>query len=189
MGLTLVDVPSTEPVTLAEAKSHLRVTGADDDTLITALIVGARQATENFTHRALITQTWDLTLDAFPDEITVPLPLLQSVTSISYIDGNGASQTLASTEYTVDAKSEPGRIVPAYGKSWPVIRNIINAVTVRFVAGHADAAAVPQAIKQALLLQIGHLYEHRESVNIGSSVTELPMASEYLLWPYRVLHI
>lgn len=186
MALTLVTAPTVEPLTIAEAKAHLRVTSTDEDALITALIVAAREHAERFTRRALITQTWDLTLDSFPAEIVVPFPKLQSVTSITYVDSNGASQTLLTTEYTVDTKSEPGRVVEAYDKAWPSTRDVINAVTVRFVAGYGLAAAVPSSIKQGMLMHIGHMYANRESVNIGNISSEIPMTTEYLYMPHRV---
>lgn len=186
MALTLVTAPATEPVTLAEAKSHLRVTTTDDDVLITALIVAARESAESAMGRALITQTWDMTIDGFPPVIDVPLPPLQSVTSINYVDENGDSQTLATTEYTVDIKSSPGRLVESYGKTWPTTRDVINAVTVRFVAGYGASASVPQAIKQGMLMHIGHMYANRESVLVGIQAQDMPQASAFLYQPYRV---
>ena len=186
MALTLVTAPAVEPLTLAEAKGHLRVTTTDEDALITALIVAAREYAETFTRRALITQTWDLTLDSFPSEIVMPMPALQSVTSITYIDVDGASQTLPTTEYTVDIKSAPGRIVEAYGKAWPTTRPVINAVTVRFVAGYGLAVSVPKSIVQGMLMHIGHMFANRESVNIGNISSEVPMTTEYLYMPHRV---
>jgi len=185
MPLKLINAPATEPVTLTEAKAHLRVDGSADDTLITALIVAARQAAEQITGRALITQTWDLMLDAFEPTIELPMPALQSVTSVKYLDSNGAEQTLASGNYKVDAVSEPGRIIPAYGLDWPATRDEINSVTVRFVAGYGAAAAVPQPIKQWMLLKIGELYENREGTQTGT-VTAMPFV-DALLHPYRIL--
>lgn len=205
MALTLVTAPAAKPLTLAEAKAHLRVDGSDDDDLITALIAAATahiDGRDGWLNRALVSQTWDLTLDAFPGAnrfnpygaIQVPLPPLISVTSITYVDTAGATQTLSSSLYTVDVKSTPGRIVPAYGKTWPSTRDQVNAVTVRFVAGYADSGAspadpadnVPQAIKQAMLLMIGHWYANREAVNVGNVVNEMPISAAALLNPFRV---
>ena len=205
MSLILVTGPTVEPVSTAEAKSHLRVDSSDDDTLIAALVTAARQhldGRDGWLNRALVTQTWDLHLAAFPDAtrgnpaaaIRVPLPPLQSVTSISYIDAAGATQTLAGAGYTVSGVGAlgPGAIEPSYGNSWPATRDVPEAVTVRFVAGYAsgespeDASAVPQPVKQAILLLVGHWYANREAVNVGNIVSELPMAVEALLAPYRV---
>ena len=195
-ALSLVTAPTAEPVSLDEAKTHLRVTGNDEDLLIDALIKAARQHVEGrdgWLNRALITQTWDLFLDCFPKSselpIVVPLPPLQSITSITYLDGAGASQTWVVTDYTVDAKSEPGRITPAYGKSYPSTRNVMNAVTVRFVAGYGGPVAVPGPLKLALGALVAHFYEHREPIILtggGGSPVPIPMHVEALLMPYRM---
>ncbi len=190
MALKLVTAPAVELMSTANAKAHLRVDSTDDDTLIGVLIKAARQHAENVASRALITQTWDYQLDAWPDgdEITIPLPPLQSVTSVKYYDTAGTEYTMTATDYIVDTKSEPGRIVLAYGKSWPsTTLRPAAGVIVRFVAGYGDAAAnVPEAIIAALKLHIGYLYEQREAVNIGNIVNELPLAYDALLYPYRV---
>lgn len=192
MALTLVTAPATEPVALADAKAHLRVDATTDDTLISALITAARQYAETVTRRAMVTQTWDLTMDEWPDSdrIIVPLPPLQSVTSITYKDTDGTASTLATTEYIVDTKSEPGRIVLAYGKDWPTTTLYpAGAITVRFTAGYGEATAVPQGIKQAILLLVGHWYEQREAVNVGNIVNPLPFAVDALLWQHRLLSL
>lgn len=188
--LRLVTAPAEEPIALATAKTHLRVDATDDDALITSLIVAARQYAEAVMRRQLVTATWDLALDAWPvgDTITVPLPTLQSVASIKYKDSAGTEATMAATDYIVDTMQEPGRVVLAYGKSWPSVTLYpVSAVTVRFTAGYGAAATVPEAIRQAALLLIGHWYENREAVNVGNVVTPIPMAVDALLAPYRVL--
>ena len=189
-ALTLQTAPSEEPLTTAEAKSHLRVDFTDDDTLIDALVVAAREYGEGFTGRAFVTQTWDYFADRFPADngaIYLPRPTLQSVTTLKYVDTDGTQQTLASSKYRVDINSEPGRVTPAYGEEWPSIRPVTNAVEVRFKAGYGDAGTdVPDQIKQAILFLVGHMYEHREAVITGTIVSKVPMATEYMLWPYRV---
>ena len=191
MGLTLVTPPTELPITVDDAKQHLRVE-ADvtvDDGYITRSIDAARKRYEHYSKRALITQTWDWTLDAFPRLgwlFEVPKPRLQSVASIQYIDTAGATQTLATSEYTVDAKNQPGRIAEAFGKSWPATQAVINAVTVQFIAGHATSAEVPEDVKFGMLLVIGHLYQNRESVIVGTIATKLPDGVEALWAPYRV---
>lgn len=148
---------------------------ADPD--LTRLIVAARVSAERITRRALVTQTWDLFLDAFPGwELGVPKPPLQSVSSISYVDTNGTAQTLASDQYLVDIKGEPGRITPAYGLTWPSTRAQNNAVTVRFVAGYGAAGAVPDGIKNWMLLRIRQLYDNRGPTiaGAGAAIAEFP---------------
>lgn len=175
MGRALITAPTVEPITLAEAKAHLRVTDAGEDTLISALIAAARGYCQKETGRALLTQTWEITLDAFPSAIELPNPPVASITSVKYLDGNGIEQTLDSAAWKLDKSSDygVGRLVPAYGYVWPATRADINAVRVRYVAGYADAASVPQEMKQWMLLQIGHWYEHRESINVGNITGKL----------------
>lgn len=194
MALRLITPPAVEPVTLAEAKAHLRVDHTTDDAWIAALTSAARDDCERWTGRAFVTQTWELVIDEFPEEeIQIPLPPLQSVVSVKYDDGDGVEQTIASTEYVVDDVSEPGWVVPAIA-GWPSTFDGINAVRVQFVAGYAPgtdspvdlALNVPASIKASILLRLGQLYEHREDVVVGSTAIALPNGVEYLLRMYRV---
>ena len=198
MALRLITAPAVQPLTLAEAKAHLRVDSSDDDFLIASLIDAARayvDGKDGFLGRALVTQTWEVVIDEFPEnEIKIPLPPLQSVVSIKYDDSAGVEQTLATTEYTVDAVSEPGWVVPVT-TGWPAsIFEGINAVRIQFVAGYPPgtdspvdlAANVPGSVKAAMLLHVGAFYAHRENVVVGQTAVLLPWASEQLLRPYRV---
>jgi uncharacterized phiE125 gp8 family phage protein len=195
MGLTLVTAPAAEHVTLVEAKSHLRVEVDTDDGLIAAYVLAARQAVEDFTRRKLYTQTWDYTIDSnWPTvrvggvdrpRIVLPLPPLQSVSSITYYDGNGALQTLATSQYRVDATGLEGRIEPAYNVTWPTVRDQMSTITVRMVVGYTT---LPEPIRHAILLTVGNLYKHRESVVTGTIAAELPQSAQMLLFPYRVFY-
>lgn len=185
MSLTLSSGPATEPVTTAEAKTHLRVTDSNSDTYIDTLIATARLACERETNRAFITQTWVLRLDSFPDVIRLRKCPVISVSSIAYVDSNGDSQTLSSSLYQVDTSTEPARIIPAYGQTWPTTRSQINAVTVTFTCGYGGASSVPVAIKHAIKLLISHWFEVREPVVMGTIVASLPMSVQYLLDPYK----
>lgn len=184
MSLKLITAPVAEPITLTEAKAHLRITGADDDTYITSLIVAARQGAEHITGRTLMAQTWELALDWFEDAIRLPRPPLTSITSVKYLDDAGALQTMSASAYLLDDHSEPARLLPAYDTSWPATRTQANAVLIRYVAGYASAATVPQEIKNWMLLRIGMLYGSRESVVIGVPIAELPFVDR-LLDAYR----
>jgi uncharacterized phiE125 gp8 family phage protein len=198
MSLVLITAPAVEPITLVEARAHLRITAdgsppthADDD-YVTALIQAARQhldGKDGWLNRALITQTWELVLDEFPDqEIRIPLPPLQSITSIKYDDADGVEQTVDPANYVVDTKAQPGWVVPVSTYSWPSTMDTINAVRVRFAAGYGAAGTnVPMPIRQAMLLLVGAWYQSRESVVIGTIVNELPMAVDALLAPYRTM--
>lgn len=191
MALKLVTPPTEEPVTLAEAKAHLRVDGADEDSLIGCLITASRQWCEGYQNRAYVTQTWDLVLDEWPseppvDRIRIPLPPLQSVASVKYTDADGVQATMPASDYLVDVASQPGRLVLAYGKSWPTeTLRPAAAIEIRFTAGYGAAAAVPETVRQAIKLLVGHLYEHREAASVDE-IREAPFAVKALLGLERI---
>jgi uncharacterized phiE125 gp8 family phage protein len=164
MALKLITAASAMAVSLAEAKLHLRVDAADEDALITAFITSATEAAEQITGRALMPQTWELTLDAFPDAFELTRTPVASVTSIIYADATGTPQTLSSALYTLDAAHDYGHayVVPVYASTWPATRDQINAVALRYVAGYANAAAVPEGIKAWIKLMVGAMYESRQ---------------------------
>lgn len=189
-NLRLVTDASDEPVTLEEAKLHLRVDIDADDDLIAALATTARQAVENFTRRALLSQDWELRLDEFPDEsvLEIPLPPLQEVSAITYTDDDGVSHTFDSSNYVVDTGSTPGRIALKDGASWPGEPLApLAGVQIAFTAGYASADEIPRPLRQGVLLMLGHLYENREATTTEKAVAMLPMGLEYLLWAYRVM--
>lgn len=178
---------ASEPVTLAEAKRHLRETlvDTDNDTDISAAIKAARLMCEERLQRTLITSTWVLTLDAFPDAIKVPMPRLIAVSQLQYLDTAGASQVLDPADYLVDIKSEPGYIVPGVNLAWPTTQDRINAVTVTYTAGYGAAASdVPADLKHWIKMALTDLYEMRPR---SSDKPVVPQDfCEHLLDPYRV---
>lgn len=173
MTITIVTPPESEPITLQQARDHLRVDGADEDDLIAALIATARDMAEVFTRRQLVEATLKLTLDAFPGEgvIRIPRPPLIAVTALQYIDTGGVEQTLDADRYQVDALGEPGRVVPAYGRQWPATRQMMNAVSVTYRAGYATG--VPDLAKHLVKLLLAHLYENRNAV--GAPLEAMPL--------------
>jgi len=183
----LVTGPIEEPLTLEDAKAHLRVDGDAEDVLITALIRAAREQVEHETGRAMMTQTWDVSFDAWPaeDVVELPVPPVQSISSVSYVDGSGTTQTWSSAQWSLDASGIESRLVLGYGLTWPVARDQRNAITVRCVCGYSSAEAVPQALKQWMLLAIARMFELREPVVVGQAATELGFVDR-LLDPYRV---
>jgi len=185
MPLQLVTPPAGEPVSLAEAKQHLRVDGGDDDLLIGSFIIAARQAAETKTGRQLITARWKLVLDAFPGPslmqsstgASFSLPghaillakcPVQSAVSIEYLDMNGTTQVMPSSDYVLDAACEPARLTPAFGKTWPPTLPQMGAVSVTFDAGYGTASAVPEGLKSWIKLRVGSLYGHREEMSVLS---------------------
>lgn len=195
MGLKLITPPTTTPITLAEAKAHLRVDHTDEDALIAALLQSVTDAAEIFSGRAFVDQTWDLYLDAFPTEndkeIKIPKPPLIQVVHVAYSDSTGNEQYVSANDYYVDSVSEPGWVVLQGGASWPSTLDAINAVRIRFRAGYVsanspDSPDVPDDIKAALKLSLGSLYENRESVMSGQPIYSLPWGAEQLLRQRRI---
>jgi uncharacterized phiE125 gp8 family phage protein len=180
--------PATEPVTLLEATSHLRVDITDDNTYIQGtLIPAAREYCEGILNRAMITQSWELSFDDWPDfPVSIPVPPLASVASITYYDVTNTGTVWPTTEYYVDTDSEPGRVDLADGKSVPnVSLRSINAVKIAFAAGYgATETSIPVKFRQAMLLLIGHWYQNREAV--GTASQEIEFAVNSLLGIDRV---
>jgi uncharacterized phiE125 gp8 family phage protein len=138
-----VTSPTYEPISLACAKLWLRVDSTTEDALIGSLLMAARSIVEQITRRALVAQTWDWRLSEFPGaerELRLPKAPLQSVTSITYLDGAGALQTWSTDAYDVSAPAGPeaqmGRVQLAAGVNWPDTYDQLNAITVKFVAGY-----------------------------------------------------
>lgn len=190
MALTLsqTTVPTSEPITVDDVKSYLRIDHHDEDILLSTLIATAREDVERFLRRQIMTATWKLYLDDWPSGQTIrpPYPPLQSVTSIAYTDSDGVSQTLNASLYQVDIISQPGRICPSYSQVWPTVRGeTVNAITITYKAGYANIGAVPKGIKMAILLLIGDMYEHRES-QLETKVEQNNTVIR-LLWNWRLL--
>ncbi len=168
--------PAEEPLSLTEGKLHLRVTHASEDDLITSYMKTARQQVEVTTRRCLVTQSLALKLGRFPcgkTPILLRRPPIQSVTSITYVDTDGATQTLGTDIYRF-ILNEPGWVELKYGQVWPATRCESQAVTVNFIAGYGDAEDVPEMAKSAIRLILGDLYANREQVNIGNITSDLP---------------
>lgn len=163
-GLTLVSATSGLLVPVPSLKRHGVVEHSEDDTLLQEYAEAATNDLEEATARAFLNKVYDLTLDDWPrDQIEIPLAPVVSVASVTYIDGDGDSQTWSASNYVVDKAREPARIVPAWGQTWPVIRSQPGAITVRFTAGYGTTpATVPAKAKQAVRLYVAEAYESRE---------------------------
>ncbi len=185
--------PASEPLMVPDLKEWLRVDQdfLDDDLMLADLITAARKHFTEITNRAFVNTTYKLRLDKFPggllEPIKLPVSPLSSVTSVEYIDGDGNTQTWGSTLYDVDIYDLVGSIRPTENESYPTTQNVIQAVTVTFVAGYGtDATSVPLDIVTALKVFIAGLYENREPFLAGTSFQEFPTLKR-LLMPHRVI--
>jgi uncharacterized phiE125 gp8 family phage protein len=187
MALVLTESPAVEPVSLAEAKAHLRIDSDHEDALIGALIVTARMYVERTLGLALITQSWSYYIDAWPRSYTVALPLapLQAVSAIRLHGADGGETTLDTDSYAVDVLSQPARIV-LNGAVPAVAPRALNAFEVLLLAGHGDGPGdVPQTLRHAIVLLVAHWFERREPVVLGAAAQEVPATVAGLLLPYR----
>jgi uncharacterized phiE125 gp8 family phage protein len=184
--------PATEPISTAEAKAHLRVDFADEDTYIDTLIATARKYCEQYTNRVFITQTWRQNEDCFTNPIYLKVNPVQSLTSLKYYDTNESQQTLtdSSANFQKDFLSDNAKITEGLTNAFPSIGDTINPIEIITVCGYGAASAVPEDIKHAIKLMVSHLYENREMVNvpIASIATQItmPKVVKDLLAPYRI---
>lgn len=182
MGLKVITPPSAQ-VAIADLRQHLKLdTTAGvhaDDALVLALAASAAEFCEHACDRSFGEQTLELALDAFPVQVAIALPRgpVTSIVSLKYLDADGVEQTLDSADYALDDYSTPAFVVPAVDTVWPSTYAAINAVKVRYTAG---ANTLPPTIKSAILLLVGHWYEHREAVATGSW-GEIPIGVQALL--------
>jgi uncharacterized phiE125 gp8 family phage protein len=190
--ISLITPPGAEPIELLEAKKHLRVQHSLEDDLITGHIVSAREDAELYTWRAFLTQTWRYYLDRFPcgtESIELPKPPLLAVTSVTYLDAAGVTQTWASSEYSVLAPAGPeapnGCLFPKVGKRYPSTACQPGAVSIDFNCGYGGPAALPKAIRSAMFIRISELYERREESTVGTIVSPNPNTFERLLRRFR----
>ena len=184
MSLQLITPPAAEPVALAEAKAHLRIDTADEDALVATLITAARARAEWHTGRAFVTQSWVLRLDAWPREgvAEIPLPPLQAVSEVAVFSPDGIRTALAPVCYRIDSASEPGRVVLA--EAPPSLLRRKDGVEIAFSAGYGEAAAVPAAIREAILEIVADLYSHR-----GDEYGPVGLSGQALLAPYRIFKL
>lgn len=190
-SLTRQTGPSVEPVTLAEAKAHLRVDTSDDDAYIGTLITAAREWVEEYLDRTLVHTQWVMRLDRFPVDSTADIelprpPVVSSGTAtsvaVAYTLEDGTTATYSTNLFRVDRASTPGAVKTNYAQTWPPHRQDDNSVSVTWWAGYGPSGtSVPAAIRHAMLMLVGHWYEARSSVLTGSISKEIEFGVKSLL--------
>ena len=188
MTTVIETAPATTPVSLTEVKLHLRVDGTDEDSLITALIGAAVAHLDGLgvLGRAMITQSWAEWVGSSPGIVTLPIGPFQSLTSVEYYDDAGALQTATLSDYEVRLEGDRVNVRPKTGKAWPDAATRSDAIKIVYVAGYGDAGTdVPQSIRQAILLMVGHWYENRTAVS-EANLKEVPLAVDALIGIERV---
>ena len=179
-------VSTIDILTTAEVKAHLKVDTAADDTLIDNLRDAATNSAQEYTNRFFTSTTLTQYADKWSEIAELYKSPLQSITHIKYYDSDDSLQTLSSSVYNSDASAMPARIALAVNQSYPTTSDRIAAIRVEYIVGVTAANLVDNAIKQAVLLTIGHWYQNREAVIVGRIATELPMAAKYLLDQYKI---
>ena len=184
---------SSEPIALSEAKLFLKVDTSDDDALIGTIISSAREYVENFTGYQLLSATYTQYLDKFPNKNTAIELLMNpvsAVTHVKYYDSDNTLQTWNTSNYDTDLKGKPARITLANDATFPTVYDRTNAVEIKFVAGYASTSATgfPKQLLNAMYLIIGHLYENRQDVIVGSIVSEMKKGADSILRQYRIFN-
>jgi uncharacterized phiE125 gp8 family phage protein len=186
--LVLVEASDDLLVTMDEARSHLNVSFNEHDLTIERMLRAATSHVERWLGMALLEQTWDYYVDAFPDNdeyIQIPMPPLIEVTEfVSPVTSDSPEEQF--TGYSVDYSHYPARIYLPTAGVWPTVEESINAGRIRFRAGYENSEDVPSDIICAILLTLGNLYANRETVVIGSSAVEIPWGAKDLLRQHRV---
>jgi uncharacterized phiE125 gp8 family phage protein len=193
VGTFVVVKPTTEPVSVGEARSHLRLDTSDTDALLAGYLLAARMHAENHCRRVFMSQTWDTTFDydwpQIKNEYRLDFPFgpVRSITQVTYTDEDDVVQTLASTDYLLRGTGEDNLpyIVPAYDVTWPTVLDIPETIRVRFVAGYGtNPGDVPEPIRNAILLHTELLYDRNPQ-----SRSLLEDARDSLLDPYRIARV
>jgi uncharacterized phiE125 gp8 family phage protein len=189
MNYKLITPASTFPVTLAQARTHLRLvpygtpeSHPDDEYIDDLLIPSATSWVEEYLEAFLATQTIEIALNELKSKVELPYGNVQSVTSVKVLE-DGVETIVSTDVYSLNDYVKPANLYLNLGQSWPSYDEVDNAVKIRYVVGYATA---PSPIMSAILLIIGHLYENRQENLSGVTINDLPMGVRVLLQPYRV---
>lgn len=191
MSLVMTTPPAAEPVTVADAKAHLRIDGSEEDILLASLLLTSRLHIETALSVALITQSWTLRLDRWPRrrEIELPLTPLQAVDEVRVKDASETASVVPAESYLVDLASRPPRLI------WnnfapPDPQVAANGIEIDLTVGFGpDGDSVPAPLKYAILLLASHWYEHRDPGEIGMTGTRIPDAVSSLINPFRTIRL
>lgn len=191
MSLVMTSPPAVEPVTVADAKAHLRIDGPSEDILLASLLLTSRLHIETALSLALVTQSWKLRLDSWPpgNKVELPLTPLQSVDAVRVKNASGVAAVVPAESYLVDLAARPARIV--WNNTTPPIPQVAaNGIEIELTAGFGpDGASVPAPLKHAILLLAAHWYEHRDPDEIGGEGARVPTAVGELINPFRTYRL
>ncbi len=183
--LVLATAQDGEPLTESELRTHLKIEDTVEDTYLGGLITTARKALEEMYWTQFITATYDQYFDRFAGELKLRKPPLGNVTSVTYTDIGGSSQTVETSVWEEGLVDGVGVVRLKYQQTWPSdARGHPDTVVVRFTGGYGEADAVPGPIRHAMKLLCGHLHQHRELVVVGTIIAQLPMSVGALMTPY-----
>ena len=204
MLLNMTAAPAQEPLELSDVEAQVRLPGqlTEEAEFVKGLISAVREMAESQTRRALVTQSWEIMLNGFPlgrEAIELPMPPLQSVDSIEYVDVDNVVQTLNPVKYKFigDLKNK-GFVFPAFGETWPVAQDDFATVKIKFTCGYGPIAPskelnIPTSILQWIKINVANLFENRETVVIENSRAVLmdttPMLADGLLANHRLTRL
>ncbi|MBB5050548.1 putative phiE125 gp8 family phage protein [Afipia massiliensis] len=188
MPAYLVTAPAAEPLSLTDAKNFLRVEHGDDDAIITSLVSAARNHVEALTRCALITQTWRLVLDRWPDggRIAPRIGPLRTLTAVRVFDPAGEASVIDPDIFVVDVAAG---VLAAPAWSLPVPGRSVAGIELDIEVGFGAASDVPQTLRQAIRMLVAHWYENRGLIAIGSSVAMMPASVNAMISSHRVLSL
>lgn len=186
MNFTRTVAPTDTPVDVSLLREHLRISSSDQANVLPIYLDAAVAWVETYTGRALMRATYRVTLPEFYTRTWLPYAAPGTVTGVTYYDASNVQQTLATSVYTVPADGEPSCLMLAMGQTWPALYFRDDAVSITYTVGVTQAADVPAALRQAVLLLAGHFYENREAVLVSAISKEMEFAATALCAPYRL---
>lgn len=185
--------PAETPVSVYQLREHCVDTQESDGYLDTLIRVSTEEA-QHYTRRALVTQTLQYTLEQFQYQghygqwqgIPLPRTPVQSITQITYLDSQAARQVVDTDVYELHGDDQQACVSLAYDQTWPSAMVRPQSIQIDFVAGYGSIDAIPELIKQAILIRCGDRLEHRESELVGVSINKIkPNVFEYMLETFR----